>query len=157
MFTHLHTHSEYSLLDGLSRIPDLVSRAQEMGQTALAITDHGNMYGAIQFYEEARKHDIKPILGIEAYVAKGSRHSRSANDRSQHHLTLLAANEVGYRNLLKLSTASHLEGFYYKPRMDHELLEAHSEGLIALSACPSGEVMSALLDGRDNDARETAG
>ncbi|MBX7111263.1 MAG: DNA polymerase III subunit alpha [Dehalococcoidia bacterium] len=157
MFTHLHTHSEYSLLDGLSRIPDLVARAKEMGQEALAITDHGNLYGAIQFYEEARKHDLKPILGIEAYVAQGSRFDRGAADRSQFHLTLLAQNEAGYRNLLKLSTASHLEGFYYKPRMDHELLERHSEGLIALSACPSGEVMSALLEGREQDALNVAG
>ena len=157
MFTHLHTHSEYSLLDGLSRVPDLVARAKEMGQTSLAITDHGNMYGAIQFYEEARKHDLNPILGIEAYMAQGSRFSRGANDRSQFHLTLLAQNEVGYRNLLKLSSAAHLEGFYYKPRMDRELLAAHSEGLIALSACPSGELMSALGEGREADATATAG
>src|SRR5690242_16287322 len=108
MFTHLHTHSEFSLLDGLSRIPDLVARAKEMGQDALAITDHGNLYGAIQFYEEARKHEVKPIIGIEAYVAQSSRFERKAADRSQFHLTLLAQNEVGYHNLLKLSTASHL-------------------------------------------------
>ena len=157
MFTHLHTHSEYSLLDGLSRIPDLVARAQAMGQTSLAITDHGNLYGAIEFYEAARKAELNPILGIEAYVAQGSRHSRGPGDRSQFHLTLLAQNEVGYRNLLKLSTASHLDGFYYKPRMDRELLAAHSEGLIALSACPSGELMGALGGNREQDADAIAG
>jgi DNA polymerase-3 subunit alpha len=156
MFTHLHTHSEYSLLDGLSRVPDLVARATELGQQSLAITDHGNLYGAIEFYEDARKHDLNPILGIEAYMAQGSRFSRGAGDRSQFHLTLLAQNEAGYRNLLKLSSAAHLEGFYYKPRMDRELLAAHSEGLIALSACPSGELMSALGDGREADAEATA-
>ena len=157
MFTHLHTHSEYSLLDGLSRVPDLVARAGELGQQSLAITDHGNLYGAIEFYEDARKHDLNPILGIEAYMAQGSRFSRGAGDRSQFHLTLLAQNEAGYRNLLKLSSAAHLEGFYYKPRMDRELLAAHSEGLIALSACPSGELMSALGDGREADAEAVAG
>ena len=117
MFTHLHTHSEYSLLDGLSRVPDLVARAGELGQQSLAITDHGNLYGAIEFYEDARKHDLNPILGIEAYMAQGSRFSRGAGDRSQFHLTLLAQNEAGYRNLLKLSSAAHLEGFYYKPQI----------------------------------------
>ena len=157
MFTHLHTHSEYSLLDGLSRIPDLVARAKAMGQSSLAITDHGNMYGAIEFYEAARAAELNPIIGIEAYVAQGSRHSRGAQDRSQFHLTLLAQNEVGYRNLLKLTTASHLEGFYYKPRMDRELLAAHSEGLIALSACPSGELMGALGGNREQDADAIAG
>ncbi|RLT28538.1 MAG: DNA polymerase III subunit alpha [Chloroflexi bacterium] len=156
-YTHLHVHSEYSLLDGLSHVPDLVARAKELGQTSLAITDHGNMHGAIEFYEEARKHDLNPIIGIEAYMAQGSRLSRGATDRSQFHLTLLAQNEVGYRNLLKLSSAAHLEGFYYKPRMDRELLAAHSEGLIALSACPSGELMSALGDGREADAAAVAG
>src|SRR5688572_7978485 len=157
MFTHLHTHSEYSLLDGLSRIPDLVARARGVGQSALAITDHGNLYGAIEFYEEARKHDLNPILGIEAYMARASRFSREAADRSQFHLTLLATDQTGYRNLLKLSSAAHLEGFYYKPRIDRELLAQHSAGLIALSACPSGELMSALGEGRDADAEAIAG
>ncbi|MBM4415090.1 MAG: DNA polymerase III subunit alpha, partial [Chloroflexi bacterium] len=157
MFAHLHTHSEYSLLDGLSRIPDLVARARGLGQQALAITDHGNLYGAIEFYEEARRADLRPVLGIEAYVAQGSRHSRGAADRSQFHLTLLAQNERGYRNLLALSTASHLEGFYYKPRIDRELLERHREGLVVLSGCPSGELMSALGEGREEDARAIAG
>ena len=157
MFTHLHTHSEYSLLDGLSRIPDLVARAKALGQTSLAITDHGNLYGAIEFYEEAHSAGIKPILGIEAYMAQGSRFSRGASDRSQFHLTLLATNETGYKNLLKLSSASHLEGFYYKPRIDRELLEQHSAGLIALSACPSGELMSAFERGDLQEAEAVAG
>jgi len=156
MFTHLHTHSEYSLLDGLSKIPDLVARAQALGQDSLAITDHGVLYGAIQFYEQARAAGVKPILGLESYVAHGSRHDRTAAERSPWHLTLLAQNEVGYRNLLALSSASHLEGFYYRPRIDRELLERHSEGLIALSGCPSGELMSAIGEGREQDARETA-
>ena len=129
MFAHLHTHTEYSLLDGLSKIPDLVARASEMGQQALAITDHGALHGAIEFYEEATAAGVKPIIGIEAYVAPGSRFEKDPRQRWPYHLTLLAQNEVGYRNLLKLSTQAHLEGFYYRPRMDRELLEAHSEGL----------------------------
>ena len=157
MFTHLHTHTEYSLLDGLSTIPDLVARAKALGQDALAITDHGNLHGALQFYEEARANEIKPIIGIEGYVAPGSRFDRGAASRTPFHLTLLAQNETGYRNLLKLSTASHLEGFYYRPRVDRELLEQHNEGLIALSACPSGEVMTALKEEREPDAREALG
>ncbi|MQC16625.1 MAG: DNA polymerase III subunit alpha [Chloroflexi bacterium] len=154
MFAHLHTHTEYSLLDGLSKIEPLVQRAKELGQDALAITDHGALYGAIEFYTTAKKHGVKPIIGIEAYVAPGSRFDKDPKNRWPHHLTLLAQNETGYRNLLKLSTASHLEGFYYRPRMDKELLEAHSEGLIALSGCPSGEFMSAL---REDDEQKAMG
>ena len=157
MFTHLHTHTEYSLLDGLSKIDPLMERAHELGQTALAITDHGALYGAIEFYQAAKKHDIKPIIGIEAYVAPGSRFEKDPKQRWPFHLTLLAQNEIGYRNLLKLSSASHLEGFYYRPRMDRELLEAHSEGLIALSGCPSGEFMTALRNDDESKAREVVG
>ena len=153
MFTHLHTHTEYSLLDGLSKIDPLMERAHELGQKALAITDHGALYGAIEFYQAAKKHEIKPIIGIEAYVAPGSRFERDPKMRWPYHLTLLAQNETGYRNLLKLSSASHLEGFYYRPRMDRELLEAHSEGLIALSGCPSGEFMTALRNDDDTESR----
>ena len=154
MFAHLHTHTEYSLLDGLSTIPKLVTRAKGLGQDALAITDHGNLHGALQFYEEARRQELNPIIGLEGYVARGSRLERDSAARTSFHLTLLAHNETGYRNLLRLSTASHLEGFYYRPRMDRELLAQHSEGLIALSACPSGEVMTALKEEREPDARE---
>ena len=157
MFTHLHTHSEYSLLDGMSTIPDLVARAKALGQDALAITDHGALYGALKFYDEARANDLNPIIGLEAYVAPGSRRERNPAERTPYHLTLLAQNETGYRNLLRLSSASHLEGFYYRPRVDRELLAAHHEGLIALSACPSGEVMTALQEERDADAREALG
>ncbi len=157
MFAHLHTHSEYSLLDGLSTIPDLVARAKALGQDSLAITDHGALYGALKFYEEARANEINPIIGLEAYVAPGSRLERNPSERTPYHLTLLAQNETGYRNLLRLSSASHLEGFYYRPRVDRELLAAHHEGIIALSACPSGEVLTALQEDRDDAAREALG
>jgi len=135
MFTHLHLHTEFSLLDGLSRIPRLLDRAKELGQEACAITDHGALYGAIDFYREARSRGIKPIIGVEAYVAMSDRRSRDPRDKSQYHLTLLARDYQGYRNLLALVTKANLEGYYYKPRMDRELLEAHSGGIIALSGC----------------------
>jgi len=148
MFAHLHTHTEFSLLDGLSRIPELMDRAKALGQEAIALTDHGVLYGAVQFYKEARARGIKPIIGIEAYVAQGSRHSREPGDKQPYHLTLLAKNNAGYANLLALSTKAHLEGYYYKPRMDRELLELHHDGLIALSGCATSEVSRHLLDGR---------
>jgi DNA polymerase III subunit alpha len=156
MFAHLHTHTEFSLLDGLSAIPELMDRAQELGQEAIAITDHGVLYGAVQFYKEARARGIKPIIGIEAYVAQGSRHSRQPGDKQPYHLTLLAKNNAGYANLLALSTNSHLEGYYYRPRMDRELLELHHDGLIALSGCATSEVSRHLLDGRFDAAAATA-
>ena len=158
MFTHLHLHTEYSLLDGLSRIPDVMDRVKALGQNSVAITDHGALYGAIDFYKEARAREIKPIIGIEAYVAPESRLKKSsgrAND--YYHLTLLAKDEQGYRNLLQLSTKSHLEGFYYKPRMDKELLAQHGKGIIALSGCPSGEMHRTLSEGRIDDAKQLAG
>ena len=157
MFTHLHTHTEYSLLDGLSQIPQLVERTCELGMDSLAITDHGVMYGAIEFYEEAKRQGIKPIIGLEAYVAPNSRREREQRNRSPYHLTLLALDATGYRNLMQLSTQSHLEGFYYRPRLDRELLERHAEGIAVLSGCPSSELMRALAEGRDDDAREAAG
>ncbi|MPZ24508.1 MAG: DNA polymerase III subunit alpha [Dehalococcoidia bacterium] len=157
MFTHLHTHTEFSLLDGLSKIPALLDRAKGLGQEALAITDHGAMYGAIQFYKEARKRGIKPIIGQEVYVAPGSRHSRASGDKSPHHLTMLAINDRGYRNLMALSSRAHLEGYYYKPRLDRELLEQYHEGLVVLSGCPSSEIHRALQDGRWADAVGAAG
>ena len=123
MFTHLHNHTEYSLLDGLSRIGSMVHRARDLGMDALAITDHGGLYGTIEFYNECRDAGIKPIIGLEAYVAQGSRYSKGAMDKSPYHLVLLAQNGEGYSNLLKLSSKSHLEGFYYKPRVDKELLK----------------------------------
>ena len=157
MFTHLHVHSEYSLLDGMSKLEPLVKRAKEMGQDALAVTDHGALYGAIEFYETAKKYDVKPILGIEAYIAPKTRFDKDPKSRWPHHLTMLATSEAGYSNLIKLSSASHLEGFYYRPRMDKELLERYSDGLIVLSGCPSGEFMSALRDGDEKRAMEVAG
>ena len=154
MFTHLHNHTEYSLLDGLSRIGAMVHRARDLGMDALAITDHGGLYGAIEFYTECREAGIKPIIGLEAYVAQSSRHSKGAMDKSPYHLVLLAQNSEGYNNLLKLSSKSHLEGFYYKPRVDKELLRAHSNGLIALSGCLNAEIPRLVLDGKLEEARQ---
>ena len=156
LFVHLHNHTEFSMLDGLSRIGPMVERARDLGMTALAITDHGGLYGAIDFYTACKEAGIKPIIGLEAYLAQGSRHSKTAADRSPYHLLLLARNMEGYQNLLKLSSKSHLEGFYYKPRVDKELLRLHSSGLIALSGCPTAEVPKLLIEGRYDDARETA-
>jgi DNA polymerase-3 subunit alpha len=156
MFTHLHLHTEYSLLDGLSRIPLLMDRACELGQEAIALTDHGVLYGAVQFYKEATARGIKPIIGVEAYIARESRHSRQPNDKQPHHMTLLARNETGYRNLLAAVTKAHLEGYYYRPRMDKEVLEEHHEGIIALSGCSSGEIARLLTDGRFEDAVKAA-
>jgi DNA polymerase-3 subunit alpha len=156
MFTHLHLHTEYSLLDGLSRIPVLMERAGELGQEAVALTDHGVLYGAVQFYKEAKARGVKPIVGVEAYVARGSRRSREPNDKQPFHLTLLARNDTGYRNLLAAVTKAHLEGYYYRPRMDKEVLEEHHEGVIALSGCTSGEIARLLTDGRFEDAVKAA-
>ncbi|MCL2149412.1 MAG: DNA polymerase III subunit alpha [Dehalococcoidia bacterium] len=156
MFTHLHLHTEYSLLDGMCRIPQVIARAKELGMNALAITDHGNLHGAIQFYKAAKDAGIKPILGCEAYLTLGARHSRNASEKSNHHLVLLAQDQVGWRNLITLVTLANLEGFYYKPRMDKEILAAHSQGLIALSACLAGEVPHLILGNRLADAREAA-
>ncbi len=156
MFAHLHVHTEYSLLDGMCRIPQLISRAKEFGLESLAITDHGSMYGVIEFYLAAKEAGIKPIIGCEFYVAPLSRHSRTAGDKRFYHLVLLAKNTQGYQNLLQLCTKAHLEGFYYKPRVDRELLSQHCQGLVALSACAKGEVPCLILEGRDQEARESA-
>ena len=156
-FVHLHVHSEYSLLDGLAKIPDLVKKAKELGMEALALTDHGAMYGAIKFYHKAKEADIKPIIGVEAYMAKKSRFDKVAGeDDDQYHLILLAKNNTGYRNLMKLVTRSNLEGFYYKPRLDMELLQEHSEGLIACSACLGGVIPSFLREGNVEEAKKRA-
>lgn len=156
-FVHLHVHTEYSLLDGASRISDLVSRVKELGMNAVAITDHGVMYGVVDFYKQAVKHDIKPILGCEVYTAARSRFDKNAGiDSEQGHLILLAENMTGYKNLMKIVSIGFTEGFYYKPRIDMEVLEKHSEGIIALSACLSGDIPRALLQGDYNKARELA-
>jgi len=124
-FAHLHVHTEYSLLDGMCRIPQLIARTKELGMDSLAITDHGTMYGVIDFYVAAKEAGIKPIIGCEVYVAETDCHSREPAHKTHYHLTLLVKNEKGYRNLLQLVTKSHLEGFYYKPRVDKELLKLH--------------------------------
>ena len=154
-FIHLHTHSHYSLLDGLSKVPEMVALAEKYHMPALGLTDHGNMHGAIEFYKECKKRGVKPIIGVEAYITPGSRHDkRPGIDTKRFHLTLLAKDNTGYRNLIKLVTASYLEGYYYKPRMDKELLREHSEGIIALSGCFGGELSRALRAGDDDAARE---
>ncbi len=156
-FVHLHTHSHYSLLDGLGKIDALVERAKELGMDALAITDHGNLYGAVEFYKKAKKAGIKPILGIEAYVAPGDHKQKQSNTGVKYyHLILLAKNETGWKNLIKLVTTSHLEGFYYKPRIDKELLKKHHDGLIALSACITGEIPKLILENKSEEAKRTA-
>ncbi len=147
-FTHLHTHTHYSLLDGLAKIDDLVNRAGELGMDSIAITDHGVMYGALEMYQKAQKAGIKPVVGVEAYVAPKSRFDKTPtlDTRRNNHLILLAKDNTGYKNLVKLTTLAHLEGFYYKPRMDKEILRKYSEGLIATSACIAGEVSQAILE-----------
>src|ERR687891_1312083 len=158
-FVHLHTHSEYSLLDGANRIPELVDRIQAMGMDSLAITDHGNLHGAWAFYEEAKRRRIRPILGFEAYLAFGSRHARekpAAAPAAYSHLVLLAKDRTGYRNLIKLSSIGWLEGFYRRPRIDREVLAQHADGLIGLAACLSGEIALYLRQGNHQAAKAGA-
>jgi len=156
-FVHLHVHSEYSLLDGACRIRDLVARIKELGQTSVAVTDHGVMYGAVNFYKEAKNAGIKPIIGCEVYVASRTRFDMDYDlDSVRHHLVLLCKNEIGYRNLCYIVSASFTEGFYIRPRVDMELLRGYSEGLVALSACTSGEIPALILNGRYVDAKSKA-
>ncbi len=154
-FVHLHTHSHYSLLDGLAKIDDLIARTKELGMNSLALTDHGVLYGAVEFYKKAKKAGVKPILGVEAYIAPKSRLDKESGGR-YYHLILLAENNAGWKNLIRLTTKAHLEGFYYKPRIDKEILREHHEGLIGLSACLNGEVSRALLADRYDDAKRIA-
>ena len=144
-FVHLHLHTQYSLLDGAIKIKDLASKAKEFGYSAVAITDHGNLFGILDFYKSMKEQGIKPLLGMEAYFTTGSRFDRKGKgaednitDRYNHHLILIAKNDVGLKNLYKLSSLAFKEGFYYKPRIDYELLSKYSEGLIAITACPKG-------------------
>ncbi len=153
-FVHLHNHSDYSLLDGASSIPRMVARAAELKMPALALTDHGSLFGAIEFYQEARKAGVKPLVGMEAYVTRGKRQDRTRD--TAHHLVLLARDEIGFKNLMRLSSLAYLEGFYYKPRVDHEILSRYAQGLLALSACPQGEIAADLLEDRDELALTTA-
>ena len=172
-FVHLHTHSEYSLLDGANRITDLVRRTAELEMPALALTDHGCMFGAWYFHEQARMAGIKPILGMVAYVAPGDRRARTVRaadaasrsafdgpsaiaDEKYYHLVVLARDERGYRNLVKLTSIGYLEGFYHRPRIDREVLARHAEGLIVTSACMAGEVARHLMADRWDLAREAA-
>ena len=150
-YVHLHNHTHHSVLDGLTKIPDLVNFVKETGMEAVALTDHGTMSGAIELYRAAQSAGVKPIIGIEAYVATRSRHDRDpSKDKNRYHLTILAMNNKGYQNLMKLSSVANLEGVYYKPRMDREILEKYNEGLIVLSGCASGEVAEYLrLDDYD--------
>src|SRR5438876_2784226 len=147
-FVHLHVHSEYSILDGACRIPDLVARAAELEMPAVSLTDHGSMAGTVQLFKAAKTTGVKPLVGCEVYVAD----DRRAQAKGNAHLTLLAADNAGYANLIKLSSLGYLEGYYYKPRVDWELLDSHSNGLIALSGCLSGRVSKALEESRPGDA-----
>ena len=161
-FAHLHVHTEYSLLDGSNRVKEYVKRIKELGMTAGAITDHGVMYGVIAFYEEAIAQGIKPIIGCEVYVAPGSRFDKRLDKESAkggekyNHLVLLAENNKGYENLMKIVSLGFTEGYYYKPRVDMELLEQYHEGIIALSACLAGEVPRLIQKGMNKEARECA-
>jgi DNA polymerase-3 subunit alpha len=156
-FTHLHTHSHYSLLDGLPKIPELLDYVKELGMDSVALTDHGVLYGAIEFYKEAKARGIKPIIGCEVYVAQESRTQKRPNiDSKSYHMILLVKNKKGYENLVKLVTAAHLEGFYYKPRIDEEILEKHSEGLIGTSACLNGKIPKLILSNKHEEAEALA-
>jgi DNA polymerase-3 subunit alpha len=162
-FVHLHNHTTYSLLDGAQRVDEMCARAAADGQPAIAITDHGNLFGAMDFGRKAARHGLKPIVGIEAYIAPGSRHARQpqtvpgVGKRNYYHLILLAENYTGYRNLIRLATAGYLEGFYYRPRIDMELLQRHSDGLICMSACLAGEIPTFLRNEQYERARQAAG
>ena len=158
-FAHLHVHTEYSLLDGSNKIKEYVARVKELGMTAAAITDHGVMYGVIDFYRAARAAGINPVLGCEVYVAPGSRFDKTAVGRDEdryYHLVLLAENNTGYANLMKIVSRAFTEGYYYKPRVDYELLETYHEGIIALSACLAGEVQRNLARGMYEEGKKAA-
>src|SRR4051812_8430591 len=157
-FVHLHLHTEYSLLDGACRLDKLMERAHDLKFPAISITDHGVMYGAIDFYKAAREKGMKPIIGCEVYVAPGSRLEKKSSSGGRdvyNHLVLLAKDTAGYQNLIKLVTAAHLEGYYYKPRIDKELLAAHKEGLIALSGCLASEIPELIQKDQEKQARST--
>jgi DNA polymerase-3 subunit alpha len=156
-FVALHNHTHYSLLDGLQKVVPMVERVKELGMEAVAITDHGTLSGAIELYKEAHARGIKPVIGMETYVATRSHTDRDpAKDKQNYHLILIAMNNVGYQNLMRLSTIANLEGFYYKPRIDHDLLEKYNDGIIALSACIGGEVGDALRQGQYEQAKAVA-
>jgi len=156
-FVHLHNHTEYSLLDGLSKTKKMIAKLKAMDMTAAAITDHGVMYGVIEFYKNCQKEGIKPILGMEGYIVpENLRRKESKADRVNNHIVLLAKNIEGYKNLMKLSSIANVDGFYYRPRFDKESLQKHSSGLICLSACPKGELASAILENDLAKAKQVA-
>lgn len=155
-FTHLHLHTEYSLLDGMTRIDELMHKCRELGMDSVAITDHGVMYGAVEFYKAAKAEGIHPVIGCEVYVTKGSMHDKTPMNSDYAHLVLLAENQQGYKNLIKLVSLAYTEGFYYKPRMDYELLEKYSEGIIALSACLGGDIPQFILNDNIEEAEKLA-
>jgi len=156
-FTHLHVHSHYSLLDGLPKIDGLLDRAKELGMDSLAITDHGNIYGAVEFFKKARDKGIKPIIGCEIYQSLDKMTEKRINiDDKRYHLVLLVKDEEGYKNLTRILTKAYLEGFYYKPRIDEETLAQHSKGLIALTACLAGKVPKLILQNRIEEAEKAA-
>ena len=155
-FVHLHLHTEYSLLDGLTNIKKLIKKVKELEMPACAITDHGNMYGAIEFYKTCKKNDVKPIIGCEVYISPGSRLDKNIENKKANHLILLAKNKIGYKNLMKLVSLSHLEGFYYKPKIDWEILQKYHQGLICQSACLEGEIPKLILDKNFEKATEIA-
>src|SRR6516165_5087974 len=157
-FVHLHCHSHYSLLDGANRIPELVAQTKKLGMNAVAMTDHGNLYGAIEFYSECKAAGLNPVIGYEAYVAPNGRKEREARRRGDagFHLTLLARNRQGFQNLIKMASIAFLEGYHYVPRIDKELLEAHKEGIVCLSGCASGEFSELILKEQLDEATKLA-
>src|SRR3954447_3242321 len=157
-FVHLHCHTHYSLLDDANRVPELVERVKKLGMNAVAMTDHGNLYGAIEFYRECKAAGVNPIVGYEAYVAPNRRGDREARKRGDagYHLTLLAKNRTGFKNLIKMASAAYLDGYHYVPRIDKELLAAHADGLICLSGCASSEFSELILKDRIDEAANLA-
>src|SRR5215207_10304943 len=155
-FVHLHLHTEFSLLDGACRIDELLDEAVKLKMPALAVTEHGNMFSSVVFHDHARDRGLKPLLGCEVYVAQGSRFDKSGPQTETNHLVLLAETDEGYKNLIKLVSSGYTEGFYYRPRIDKELLAQHSRGLIGLSSCLKGEVASEIRTGRERKALEAA-
>ena len=154
-YVHLHVHSHYSLLDGLGKLDAMLEHVKGLGMDSLALTDHGVMYGTVEFVKLAEKAGIKPIIGMEGYLApNGHTQKRGRVDANPRHITLLSQNEAGYKNLIKLSTTAHLQGYYYKPRLDYDLLQKHQEGLIVLSGCLNGDIPRAILENRLDDARK---
>ncbi|MEI7905502.1 MAG: PHP domain-containing protein, partial [Candidatus Firestonebacteria bacterium] len=159
-FVHLHNHTQYSLLDGASILKPMLKAVAELKQPAFAITDHGNMFGAVEFYKTAMKAGVKPIIGCEVYMTRGAMTDRASADgirETDYHLLLLAKDTEGYKNLIKLVSAAHIDGFYYKPRIDKELLFKHSKGLVCSTACLKGEIPSAITKGMINEARQLMG